>query len=391
MQATGVVSIGLAIFAMLFGSGNIVFPLGLGRDLGSNVFFGIVGLALTGIIIPVLGLVATALFDGNYKKFFSMTGRIPGALIAFTCMLLIGPFGATPRCITLAYAAVRWHIPSISLFAFSLVVAAIIFASTVKKRYVMEVFGRVLAPIKLILLFSIIILGLLSPAQAPVTACSSLQSFFKGLEGGYLTLDLLATFLFSGLIVGAIKASRPSTNPMTSKEVAMTGLQAGLIGGLLLGAVYTGFCLLAAKYSAHIADLAPEQLLSALATLVLGPSASVLANATMAIACLTTAIAISAVFADYLAKEVFQGRVRYLHALLVTIALTVGMTNLGFNGIYQVIKPLALFMYPALIVLALANIAYSLWGFRYTKHAVAIAFGVTMLLHVMHYLQLIGC
>jgi LIVCS family branched-chain amino acid:cation transporter len=87
----------------------------------------------------------------------------------------------------------------------------------------------------------------------------------------------------------------------------------------------------------------------------------------MAIACLTTAIALTAVFADYLTHEIFLGRFKYIHALLITVTLTFGMTNLGFTGIAQVIEPFAVICYPALIALSLANVAYALWGFKYIK------------------------
>ena len=130
MQFMRVFSTGLAIFAMFFGAGNIVFPLMLGREVGSQMLFGVAGFILTGVLVPLIGLISSALFDGNYKKFLNMTGRIPGMLIALVCMLLLGPFGATPRCITLAHAALKWHVPQLSLFVFSIVVAVFVFFAT---------------------------------------------------------------------------------------------------------------------------------------------------------------------------------------------------------------------------------------------------------------------
>ncbi len=383
MQKLRIFSIGLAIFAMLFGAGNVVFPLGLGRDVGSQVFFAVLGLVITGVFVPILGLISAALFDGDYKKFLNMMGSIPGSLVAMVCMLLIGPFGATPRCVTLAYAAIKWHIPELSLFYFSLGIAIIIFLATIKKRYVVELLGKFLGPIKLLLLLAIVILGLFAVTTPPPSAFTSFESFTKGLHEGYWTLDLLATIFFSGLIIASIKAQNEKDGSLTSKQIVTLGLKAGIVGGLLLGVVYTGFCLLAAKYSLQVADISKDQLLSALATLVLGERASILANTTMAIACLTTAIALTAVFADYLTHEIFLGRFKYIHALLITVTLTFGMTNLGFTGIAQVIEPFAVICYPALIALSLANVAYALWGFKYIKSVVFTTFGVTLFMHFL--------
>lgn len=379
MKTSHVISVGLAIFAMLFGAGNVVFPLGLGRDAGAQVWFAIGGLILTGVAVPLLGLVSASLFNGDYRKFLGMTGRIPGALITLICLVLIGPFGATPRCITLAYAAINWHIPQLSLFVFSIIIAVLIFAATVRRRYVVELFGKVLAPIKVVLLFTIIVLGLMSPGTPVASALLPMESFFKGLKEGYWTLDLLGTIFFSGLIIPSIKASNKSAQPLTQKEVALFGLKAGVIGGLVLGLVYTGFCLLAAKFAPEVAGIEKDQLLCALATLVLGQHASILANAAMAIACLTTAIALTAVFADYLTNELFCGRISYVYALLLTVTATFAMTNLGFSGIAHIIEPIVVLFYPALIVLSIANIAYVLWGFKHIKPVVFITFALTVL------------
>ncbi len=378
MQTSRVIAVGLAIFTMLFGAGNVVFPLSLGRDMGSQVIFALAGLILTGVLVPVLGLISASLFDGNYKKFLGMAGGIPGALLALVCMLLIGPFGATPRCITLAHAAVAWHIPGVSLFVFSLIVAVLVFLATIKRSAIVDLFGRYLGPIKITLLLSIVIVGLFSSAKAPLSDIPALAGFLKGFNEGYLTLDLIATIFFSGLIISSIKARNGGT--MTSHQVMMFALKAGLIGGTLLGLVYSGFCILAAKYGVFVAGVEKEQLLSALASLVLGERATMLANATMAVACLTTAIALTAVFADYLAHQLFFGRIKYAYALLLTVTANFIMTNLGFAGLARVIEPMAVLCYPALIVLSLANIAHVLADFKYVKHLVLATFAMTVLL-----------
>jgi branched-chain amino acid:cation transporter, LIVCS family len=383
MKTYRLVSVGLAIFAMLFGAGNVVFPLGLGRASGPMVLFAIAGLMLTGVVVPLIGLVAATLFDGDYKKFLGMTGKIPGAIIAFVCLMLIGPFGATPRCITLAHAAVRWHIPQLSLIVFSIIASCLVFAATIKKNHIVGLMGRVFGPIKLVLLTCIIVLGLTSSNFQFETDYHAFSAFIRGFQEGYMTLDLIGVIFFSGLIITAIR-SQLGNEKATSRQVAIYGLKAGLIGGSALGAVYAGFCLVAAKYGADIAFVDQDQLLSALATLILGARASILANTTMAIACMTTAIALTAVFADYLTNELFRGRINYYQALLSTVLITFVMTNLGFSGIAKVIEPVVMFCYPSLIVLSLANIAHVLWGFKYVQLLVGITFLLSIVMHFLH-------
>ena len=50
-----VVTAGFALFAMLFGAGNLIFPPMLGYELGSNWGVAAIGFILTGVGIPLMG------------------------------------------------------------------------------------------------------------------------------------------------------------------------------------------------------------------------------------------------------------------------------------------------------------------------------------------------
>ncbi len=367
--------LGLAIFTMLFGAGNVVFPLTLGRDVGDKVWFAIAGFFITAVLVPLLGLISAMLFEGNYKLFLAEMGKTAGVVVCFICMLLLGPVLA-PRCIVLSYSAVSWYLPNCPLVLFSLLTTILIFVLTLRKNSVVGLFGKVLGPLKLVLLFSIIILGLLSPLWLEPSAISSAGVFFKGLKEGYYTLDLLGTIFFASLIYGSIHSQmkKNSNSDVDGKAIAKIGLKAGLIGGGLLGVVYLGFCFIAAMYGSHVYDVPQEKLLCALATLILGHKGGVLANMTVAIACLITAMALTTVFADYLSTDIFKGKVRYIHALLITVSIIFAMANLGFSGLMAVIEPVVVVGYPALIALALGNTAKKLFGFCWTKPLVYITF-----------------
>jgi LIVCS family branched-chain amino acid:cation transporter len=195
-------------------------------------------------------------------------------------------------------------------------------------------------------------------------------------------MDLIGTIFFSLLIISSIKHYSRDRD-ISTKEIAWLGLQAGVIGGLLLGVVYAGFCFVSAMYSGLVMSVPKDQLLSALASLILGSRAAILANLAVSVACLTTAIALTAVFADYLCTEIFRGTVSYKNSLLLTVAAVFVMSNLGFAGIARVIEPVVVVCYPALIVLCLANIAQKLFKFAYIKLAVYSTFVVTLILQLI--------
>ncbi len=391
MRKPSIFPLGLAIFTMLFGAGNVVFPLTLGRAVGENIWFAIGGFFLTAVLVPLLGLVSAMLFDGDYKKFLAQMGKIPGEVICFICMLLLGPVLA-PRCITLAYSAVSWHVPNCSLVAFSFFVALLIFILTLRKNTVVTLFGKVLGPLKIILLFSIIILGLLASLWIEPVGLTPVASFLKGLKEGYYTMDLLGTIFFASLIYGAIRNQLAGQQDVDNKLIARIGLKAGLIGGFLLGVVYLGFCYVAAMYGPHLGEVPQEKLLCALATLILGTKGGILANMTVAVACFVTSMALTTVFADYLSSDIFKGKIPYLHTLLITVSIIFAMANLGFSGLMAVLEPIVVVGYPALIVLAFGNVLYKLFGFSWTRITVVLTFCVSLFFYYGHTIkQLFSC
>ncbi len=381
MKITRILPVGFAMFAMLFGAGNSIFPLVLGRDLGDKIWFGLIGFVATAVIVPLVGLVATMLRDGEYKKLLYGLGPIPGAIIAFVCLIAIGPFGATPRCVTVAYAALKLYIPQLSLMYFSIIAAALIYLFSAKENKVVDLIGKYLGPIQLALLLIVIIKGLLAPAQFLPVSLTNLESFTLGISSGYYTMDIFGAIFFSGLIFASLKShSLEDDGTINYKQLATMGLQAGVIGALMLGLVYTGFCIVAAFYGPQIAGVARSDIFSVLVSTILGGVWGVLANSAVAISCLTTSIALTTVFAEYIRDEIFSGKINYHFALITTILITTVMANLGFEGIMVLIGPFVTVMYPALIVLSIATIAHILWGFKWVKIPVAITFLGTLLL-----------
>ena len=47
--------IGLMLFALFFGAGNLIFPASMGQMAGRSVFLACAGLLITGVGLPLLG------------------------------------------------------------------------------------------------------------------------------------------------------------------------------------------------------------------------------------------------------------------------------------------------------------------------------------------------
>ena len=349
------------MFAMLFGAGNVVFPLILGRDSGHQLFFGLFGFCITAVIVPLLGLFAIMLNHGDYKCLLAPLGKIPAFFIITICMILLGPLALTPRCVTLSYAAVKSYIPAVPIWLFSSGCAFLIFLCTVKNSLIIDLLGKFLGPLKIMLLFTIIAKGVLAPAVMMPVTLTKIEGFRLGIFSGYGTCDLIAIMFFSSLILSRLRQGLHPEQQQDARAIIKLGLQASFIGGMLLSLVYAGFCITSGLHGNQLASVERSDIFSSLAILILGETGGCLANVTVAVACLTTTIALTAMFAMYLHKDLSAGRLNYFVSLIITIMITTAMASLGFSGIMKFVSPIIEILYPILIVYIVGNLLWKWW------------------------------
>lgn len=373
------ISTGLAMFSMFFGAGNVVFPLALGQLAQDKTFYAILGLLITAVGVPFIGLIAMTLFDGNYKLFFNRMGKVPGALVAFCIVSLIGPFGGMPRCIALSYSTIQAYLPNISLIVFSAASCVLIYLLTFRKNRILDVLGNVLTPFLLLSLLVIIIKGFLTTSSLQPIEHTETTIFLRGLKEGYQTMDLLSAFFFSSVVLSCLKEGIPTGEHQNHKTIIKATLKASAIGACLLGAVYIGFIYVAAFHTGDLGAINQEELLGAIAHKILGPYAGLVACIAVALACLTTAIALAVVFAEYLHHDVTQGKLSYQVSLIITLVITGIFSTLKFTGIIAILAPILSICYPALIVLSLLNIGYKLYHVQPVKVPVFLTFVLSLI------------
>jgi len=343
---------GLAIFAMFFGAGNIIFPLALGQTALDKSPWGLSGFLLTAVAVPFMGLLAILRYKGNIQLFFSRLGKIPGFIIATFVVCLIGPFGGAPRCIALMHSTLSLSFPGLPLLLFSISTCGLIFLFTFKESRSIKLLGYVLSPLMIILLTLIVIKGFIGAPETLLasTNLSNISHVWKGLREGYNTMDLLATFFFAQIVISSLGNSEKDQN--LNRFVFM----ASVIGASVLALVYIAFCYLAYLYAPQLAGITNDQLLGAIAIKILGANAGIIVGLTVTFACLTTAIALIAAFATYFKKEIFREKVGYVPILIVSLLVTFAITTLEFKGIARLLNPVLEVFYPVLILLTFYNL-----------------------------------
>lgn len=360
-----ILSAGLAMFAMFFGAGNIVFPLAMGQVTQDKNVYAVVGMILTAVIVPLMGVLAMMLYRGDYSAFFNRIGKIPGFIITLLILGLIGPFGGIPRCITISHSTLSQFGLSFNLTTFSLISCLIVFFFTYRPNKIISLLGYVLTPILLGSLAFIVIKGFFSGAETGVTTLTRWETFSQGLLGGYNTMDLLAAFFFSSVVLVCLRKKKEEEN--SNKKLLITAIFASLIAATLLALVYVSFSFLAAHKSAVLGSFANHEILGVLAHNLLGPYAGLIAGVAVAFACLTTEIALAAVIAEFIRKTIFKEKLGYEWCLGMTLMASFAVSTLHFEGISAFLVPILQIFYPALIVLTLLNVAYKLFDFKPVK------------------------
>lgn len=360
-------TIGFAIFTMLFGAGNMIYPVKAGVMAGSKYLMGIAGFLLTGVLIPIIGLVAMILFDGNYKTFFNRAGKIPGFLSILFCMLIIGPFLVIPRCVTVSYEMLFPLLPNLGLILFSAFFCLLTLVCSYKECKLLDLLGKYMGPVVITYFSFIILLGLTQASQTITQILPSSTVFLQQVVHGFQTLDLLGALFFAYIIIRLIK-NNCSNIEFSSKQIALMCLKGSVITATLMTSFYIGFILLSAFY-AHL--VSPEmngaEIFRIIAMSIVGQSGIAFLVVAVLIKCLATATALTVVFSEYLRNEIFHKSISYLQALLITLSITVIISNFGLTNIITWGFPIITAGYPIIVTITLCNIAYKLFNFEWIK------------------------
>jgi LIVCS family branched-chain amino acid:cation transporter len=132
---------------------------------------------------------------------------------------------------------------------------------------------------------------------------------------------------------------------------------AGLIAATGLGLVYGGLMYLGATAgSLYPADIERTDLLINIAQGLLGGSGKIALGLAVGLACLTTAIGLTATVGDYFSK-LSKGRVGYKSICIATVIFSAVFATVGVTVIVTIAVPLLVTVYPVAIVLILLTMS----------------------------------
>ena len=201
------------LFGMFFGAGNLIFPIILGAKAGESLVPALLGMLITAVGMPLLGIVALGV--SRSTGLMQMSSRISkGYGYFFTCALYltIGPFFAIPRCaatsFTMGIEPIISGNETLAQAIFTTLFFAAVLFFTLRPSKIMESVGKYLNPIFLVCLGILMVAALLSPTEAisevPVSESYAESAFATGFLQGYDTLDALASLAFGIIVINVI-------------------------------------------------------------------------------------------------------------------------------------------------------------------------------------------
>ncbi|MEQ9116459.1 MAG: branched-chain amino acid transport system II carrier protein [Rickettsiales bacterium] len=349
------ITAGLAMFSMFFGSGNMVFPIKLGVENSLSILPAMLGLLITGVLIPFLGLYGIIQYKGYSGKYFDVISKTAAQVLIFLMLALLGPLGVIPRCITVATGGMQLVLHEIPEYVFSLFFCLTIYYLLITKVGVVQLLGKFLSPLLFCGLVVIIIAGIYDcpSISDKIIPRTDSESFISGVLMGYHTMDLMAAFFF-GVSISFYLIKKQKENQLSGNEFKKTIVGSSIIGGGLLGVIYVGFVYLGGKYSFDLATISSEKLIVHLADITLGGVARPIAAVTIFMACFTTAIVLTQTFCKYIEQNIFKSESRYI--LQGTVLISFLISLFGFKAISVYLAQILGIMYPGIIAIALLNL-----------------------------------
>lgn len=360
--------VGSLLFGLYFGAGNLIFPIELGQNSGTNLYKVVLGFIISGVGLPILGVVASAISKND--SLFEMGKTVSDKFAYFfttALYLTIGPFFAIPRTSTVAFEV--GIAPNISedkiklfLFIFSLIFFLAVLAFALKPGKVMDNIGKILTPTFLILLSVLVIFAIIKPmgdlAKNQPTEIYQKNPLFTGILDGYNTMDALASLAFAIIIISSIR----KLGVKDSNQIAKETLKSGLICLIAMSAVYISLAFMSSS-SVNIMKLGNNggRILSNISFYYLGNFGKILLAAIVIVACLKTAIGLIIACSEIFI-QMYPNTLSYKAYAVVFTLISFLIANLGLQKIISLSIPVLMYLYPLAIVLIFLSLAYPIIG-----------------------------
>jgi len=378
LKKTELVMIGLMMFSIFFGAGNLIFPPALGQSAGESLLPAIFGFLLTGVGLPLLGIVAIALQGGQYKEFIAEKIHPYFAIGLLSILYLtIGPLFAMPRT-----GAVSFEIgilpflsgddEAVGRAVYTGAFYLVTYYLALNPSKLIDRVGKLLTPVLLLFLALLFAKSFASPLGDILEATGTYAEapFAQGFQDGYLTMDLLASIAIGTLVVNSVRLRGVEGRRSLGKVCIL----AGVIALSLMSIVYVSLAHLGAT-SASLLGHSDNggQLLADAVGIFFGSTGNILLAVIIGLACLTTSCGLASGCSDFFHRILGQ-RISYQRIVLAFTFFSFVASNVGLTALIRFSVPFLVAIYPIVIVLVVLSLFDGFIGARKEVYRYAIDF-----------------
>ena len=337
----------------------------LGQSAGENVWIANAGFLVTGVGLPLLGVLAFGI--SGKEDLQSLASRVhPLFGIVFTTVLYlaIGPLFAIPRTGSVSYEiGMKPFVPE-AMSSSALILFTIIFFSitcfSLNPAKIVDIVGKMLTPIKLTFIGILVVFAFIHPMgemQAPAEAYTS-HAFFKGFQEGYLTMDTLASFVFGIIIINAIKEKGAK-----QKDIMIVCAKATLIAASILAMIYSALSFMGASSVAKLGHLDNGgAVLAKVSNYYFGSYGGIILGIMVTAACLTTSVGLVSACSSFFHK--LFPNVSYKKIAIILSVFSAVVANVGLTQLIAISVPVLIAIYPLAIVLIFLTLLHPLFKGR---------------------------
>lgn len=353
METTIVV--GFALFAMLFGAGNIIFPPYIGVIAGDQWFLGFIAYFFADIGLAVMAFCAllTSRTIDRFESIFYRLGYYTARVLCGGVILSVG-YIAGPRTCTVSYelgiAPVIGDSPT-TMAVYSGIYFFAAWCFCVRESKMVDMIGKILTPVLVIGLVIMIIIGAANPLGEQIPARID-NVWFMGLMSGYQTLDAATSVVFGYIIAKDLTNKGYTTVESKVKAV----VQASFLMAFLMCIVYGGLCYVGSNAaSLYGTDVQHGYLVVSIFQSILGFGGSVFLGVVVVFACLSTGSALAGAPASYFVR-LSNGRVKYNVVVTLVCFSYAIIANIGLSNILAIAVPVILIMFPPFLLMSVLGL-----------------------------------
>ena len=377
---------GFALFAIFFGAGNLIFPPYLGVISGSNWGIANIAFLLSDPLLPILGVIVTALLGGQATDLGKRVSKHFSIIIGAISIILIGPLFAVPRTgATTHEIFVQSFVPTAPQWITSLIFFGLTLYIAIHSHTVIDAIGKYLTPILLFILLLVFIAAVVQP-NAGFQTTTSAGLFSQSFKEGYQTMDALGAALMAGVVISDL--TRRGYTEKKEQHQMMFGV--GIVSFILLALVYSSLTYAGATVSTvYDSTVQRPALLIGLIEQLLGSFGKVAMGIAVSFACLTTSVGLITTCGHYF-STLTNGKLEYKKIVVVSVVLSFLLSLLGVDALLQLAVPVLSAIYPMVIALIFLSIfdRYIVYNWTYTGAVVGAFFiGGIQAIHLFSQMQ----